>query len=109
MVVIGNATFANISGNVRLKEFIIQMNISMKHHTYVTEDINDLQVNAKHVEIKMDTRGIWKVSSMASQLHNALIKCYQIIHFWKLEFTHFMTVCSLSKKYLACTRSSCSK
>ena len=23
---------------------------------------------------------------MASQLHNASIKCYQIIHFWKLEF-----------------------
>ena len=27
------------------------------------------------------TRVIWKVLSMASKLHNALIKCYQIIHF----------------------------
>ena len=32
------------------------------------------------------TRVIWKVLSMASKLHNALMKCYQIIHFWKLEF-----------------------
>ena len=27
---------------------------------------------------------------MASQLYNALIKCYQIIHFWKLEFNDYL-------------------
>ena len=36
------------------------------------------------------TKGIWKVLSMASQLHNALIKCYQIIHFWTLEFNGYL-------------------
>ena len=28
-----------------------------------------------------NTRVIWKVRSTASQLHNALIECYHIIHF----------------------------
>ena len=34
----------------------------------------------------LNTRGIWKVPSMALILHNALIKYYQIKHFWKLKF-----------------------
>ena len=29
---------------------------------------------------------------MTSLLHNALIKCYQIIHFWKLEFNGYLMV-----------------
>ena len=29
---------------------------------------------------------------MASLLHNALIKCYLIIHFWKLEFNFYLMV-----------------
>ena len=36
------------------------------------------------------TRGIWKVLSMALKLHNALIKYYQIIHLWKLEFNGYI-------------------
>ena len=55
------------------------------------------------------TRGIWKVLSMASYLHNALIKCYRIIHFWKLEFNGYLMVKFLSKKDSACTCSACSK
>ena len=45
-----------------------------------------------YVSIYLSTRIIWKVLSMASQLHNALIKCYQIIHFWKLEFNDYLMV-----------------
>ena len=30
--------------------------------------------------------------------HHSLIKCYQIIHFWKLELNRYMMVCSRSKK-----------
>ena len=29
---------------------------------------------------------------MTSYLHNALIKCFQIIHFWKLEFNGYLVV-----------------
>ena len=45
-----------------------------------------------YVSIYLSTKNIWKVLSMASQLHNALIKCYQIIHFWKLEFNNYLMV-----------------
>ena len=55
------------------------------------------------------TRGIWKILSMASELHNALIKCYQIIHFCKLEFNGYLMVLLLSKRDSACTCSECWK
>ena len=48
------------------------------------------------------TRGIRKVRSMASYFHNVLIKCSQIIQFWKLEFNDYLMVCFLLKKDLAC-------
>ena len=41
-------------------------------------------------------RALWQLHSMASYLHNAVIKGYQMIHFWKLEFKRYMMVCSLS-------------
>ena len=40
---------------------------------------------------------------------NALIKCYQIIHFWKLEFNSHLMISFLLEKDLARTCSSCSK
>ena len=55
------------------------------------------------------TRAIWKVRSMASKFHNAVIKGYQMIHFWKLEFNRNTMVCSLSKKYTTCTCNTCYK
>ena len=57
----------------------------------------------------LNTRGIWKVLSTASYLHNAFIKCYQILHFRKLEFNGYLMVYFLSKKDPACTCSACSK
>ena len=38
------------------------------------------------------TRGIWKILILASSLHNALIKCYQILHYWDLEFKGYLVV-----------------
>ena len=42
-------------------------------------------------------------------IHTALIKCYQIILLWKLDFNGYLMVWFLSKKDLACTCSACSK
>ena len=46
------------------------------------------------------TRGIWKVLSIASLIHNALIKCYQIIHFLENRIQRLLDGLIFSEKGL---------
>ena len=49
-------------------------------------------VISKVLIILTHTGSYGKVRSMASLLYNALIKCYQIIQIWKLEFNGYLMV-----------------
>ena len=54
--------------------------------------VKTLKTKRTRKKKEVSARVIWKVRSMVSYLNNGLIKCYQIIHFWKLEFNGYLMV-----------------
>ena len=68
-------------------------NATRVHFEYITNfDMLRSADRAEKIVAGIYTRDIWKVLSMASKLHNTLIKCYQIMHFWKLELNGYLMV-----------------